>query len=632
MKNSETTRATILSIIIITIMLVSGTLSLPRANAAKPPTLATFLNYELAGNTFATPGFSVGVTCPNTSGTCQSTEGEPQIRADRSGGFYASSESTFCVIGGQCGGTFAWKSTDGGNHFTTLPLPNSVSAGGVGISPAGGDTDIAVAPVKNANGFYNIYVASLQSRPPLLDVYVSTSKDGGASWSINPTGASIPVDDREWIAADGANKVCLSYHAQPATNTIVVDCSYDAGATFTQHASSFDANHIAFLAGFNNIIGNLAIDPRNHVIYQTFSSIATLPELASCTIACHVHTVWIAVSIDGGNSFTDYTVYNNPDVNVDYGHQFINVSVDDSGNVYAVYTDNHNVFYSFSTSFGQAWFGPYQINNAPSATAIMPWSSAAGKGGLDVVWYGSSYYDGVNPPDTYPDTATWQVYFAQNLQALTPNGAFTQVAASGTIHYGAVCESGVTCTGNRDLLDDFGVAASPTTGLAAIVYTDDQFVNSALEPATVRNSGSAVCDASTTNTVDCSHTNIAVQTGGSGLKQLKHHFETSGQDFEQRDLSLAQPSFTIQGTNTGTTPITSINLQISGQPLSLTWNTAFPLQPGQYATATTTTLPLGLVPVVGQIYTITTTATMADGTTETQADNSIYTLGAGLGL
>ncbi len=643
-NNTRLAKALLLSLLAITSAVFVATAALPKAAAdggegggggTVTATPATFTNYELAGNPFNTPNFSVGTTCPNTSRTCQNTEGEPQIRADKSGNFYGSSEDVFCVIGGQCGGTFAWKSTDGGSHFTTLPLPNSVSAGGAGISPAGGDTDIAVAPRKNSNGFYNIYVASLQSNPPLVNVYVSTSKDGGATWSINPTSASIPVDDREWIAADGASKVCVSYHAQPLTNTIVVDCSYDAGKTFTQHASAFDAAHIAFLAGFNNVIGNLAIDPRNHIIYQVFSSIANAPELASCTVFCHVHTVWIGVSIDGGNTFTDYTVYNNPNVNVDYGHQFINVSVDTAGNVYVVYSDNHNIFYSFSKTFGQTWSGPYQVNKSPSATAIFPWSSAGAAGALDIVWYGTSYYDGVNPPDNYPSTASWNVYFAQNLQALTPNSAFTQVAASGIIHYGGVCESGVACTGNRDLLDDFGVAASPTTGSATIIYTNDQFINSTLEPATRRNSGSYVCTRSLSNSVDCSHTDIAVQTGGTTLNQKLHNFETDEEDFEETDLSGNgghAPDFNMHGINTGNSAITSISAQISSLPLTLSWNIAFPLQPGLDAKATTTTLPLALILAVGSIYTVTITATMADGTTETQTTSAIYTLGAGLGL
>ena len=630
-------------------MLVSSLLHPAAANGSgtiTTATPATFTNYELAGNPFNNPFYSVGTTCPNTSRTCQNTEGEPAIRADPSGNFYGSSEDAFCVIGGLCGGTFAWKSTDGGAHFTTLPLPNSVSTGplpptctsqcnGSGLSPAGGDTDTAVASAKNSNGFYNIYVASLQSKPPLANVYVSTSTNGGASWSINPTGASIPVDDREWIAADGANKVCLSYHAQPLTNDIIVDCSYNAGLVFTQHASAFDPAHISFLAGFNNVIGNLAIDPRNHVIYQAFSSISSAAELASCGASCHVHTVWLAVSIDGGNSFTDYIVYNNPDTTVDYGHQFINVSVDKAGNVYVVYNDDHNMFYSFSQTFGQSWSGPYQINKPPSNTAIFPWSSAGSAGTLDVVWYGTSYYDGINHPDTYPSTAAWYVYFSQNLAALTPNSPWTQVAASGIIHYGGVCEAGVTCTGNRDLLDDFGVAASPTTGLAAIIYTNDQFINSTAEPATHRNNGSYVCTASLTNSVDCSHTDIAVQTGGTTLSQKHHHFETDDEDFEEMDLSGDgghSPDFSMRGENDGTTSISSITATINGLPLALSWSNTFLLQPGQTATATTVNTPLGLVLAVGNIYTVTITAALADGTTETQTTNTVYTLGAGIGL
>src|SRR5437016_3442346 len=486
------------------------------ANAASPST-PTFTNYELAGNPFR-HGFSVGVTCPNGAGTCQNTDGEPAIRADPAGNFYGSSENVFCVIGGLCGGTFAWKSTDNGNHFTTLPLPDSVSSGSVGFSPAGGDTDIAVAPALNTNGQYNIYVASLATTPPLANVYVSTSHDGGASFTLNPTGATIPVDDREWIAADGANKVCVSYHAYATTNNLFVTCSYDGGTTFAQVANAFDAN--------------------------------------------------------------------------------------------------------------QPWHGPYQNSKTPSNTAIMPWSAALGNGALDVVWYGTSYYDGVNTPDNYPMKAAWQVYFAQNLAATTPGSKFSQNTASGIIHYGGVCEAGVTCTGNRDLLDDFGIAASPTTGSAAIIYTNDQYLNTAAEPATTRTSGSGVCTQSLSNSVDCSHTDIAIQTGGSTLLSTKHHLRASI-NFEQLSQT---PSLNIQISNIGDGAIASLSIQLSGRPLTLSWNPAMPLQSGQTASTTTTNTPLGLVLTVGGIYQVTITATLSDGSTDSQTLNAIYTLGAGIGL
>jgi hypothetical protein len=350
-------------------------------------------------------------------------------------------------------------------------------------------------------------------------------------------------------------------------------------------------------------------------------------------VNCGTHSVWIARSLDGGLTFTNYEVYDNPNVSMSYGHQFVNVSVDRAGNVYVVYSDNHNLFYSFSTNFGQTWSGPSQINQSPSNTAIFPWSSAGSAGGLDVVWYGSGYYDGVNPPDSYPIAASWYVYFAQNLQATTVGSTFTQVAASGIIHYGGVCESGVTCTGNRDLLDDFGVAASPATGLAAIIYTDDQYLNTAAEPA--NSQGSAPCTASTSNSSDCSHTDIAVQTGGSGVNQPHgHHFEVEEEDFEETDLSNDgnhAPEFNLQITNTGTVAITSLSAQVSGLPLTFTWN-SLPPQAGQAITGSTTNVPAGLALAVGNIYPVTITATMSDGTTETLTTDALYTLGAGLGL
>jgi hypothetical protein len=454
---------------------------------------STFVNYQL-GTT------AVGESCPNTTTPCTNFAAEPQIRADRAGNFYASSEN------GLGGGTDAWKSTDGGLHYTYLVSPNAgSSSNNTGFAPGGGDTDLATAPAQNTLGYYNVYVASLS----LANIDVSTSTDGGKTFTLNPTSATIPGDDREWIAADGASKVCISYH-DVATFNIDVNCSYNAGTTFTQLGDAIDSAHAYNID--NNEIGNLAIDPSNHYIYQTFSGIDQ-SDLVGSTLGTGVgyHVVYMAVSTDGGKTFTDYKVYDNPVVSTSYGHQFVNVSLDTAGNLYSVYSDNHNLYYSFSTTHGQTWSGPYQVNASPSATAIEPWSVAGSAGKLDVVWYGTSYYDGVNPPDSYPSSAAWNVYFAQNLSATKAGSSFTQVQASPVNHYGGVCEGGISCTGNRDLYDDFGVAANPLTGLASIVYSDDQYDSS--QPTG--------CTPSQSNTSACDHTAIATQTGGAVIYSTK---------------------------------------------------------------------------------------------------------------
>jgi hypothetical protein len=467
------------------------------AGAASGKGGGAFTSFSLAEAT--------GTTCPGSS-ACSNIASEPAIRADGAGRFFGSSEN------GLGGGTVAFRSTDNGLHYTTLASPDAGSqTNDTGFAPGGGDTDMAVAPdVNPATGNYNVYVASLS----LANVDVSVSTDGGQTWTLNPITTPETVDDREWIAADGSFGYCFSYH--DAQQGITVGCGKTVGSTgvagTTQYASALDANH-AFQTSENEI-GNLAIDPSSHVIYQGYSAITTAaetacaPQLGVSAGTCNYHGVYMAVSTDGGLTFTDYPVYVNPDPTVGYGHQFVNVSVDRAGNVYSVYTDDHHVYYSFSTDRGKTWSGPYLITTT-SGTQIFPWSTAGDAGKLDVVYYQTPYYDGVNTPDNYPDSAAWTVGFAQNLRATTPSSGWSRQTASPTNHYGGVCESGVTCTGNRDLYDDFGVAASPTTGLASIIYSDDQY-----DPNGPNSSG---CDASTTNTGSCDHTAIATQTSGTGI-------------------------------------------------------------------------------------------------------------------
>lgn len=297
------------------VLAVVGIAALGAASAADghgnkgPHASATFTAFSLAE--------TASVTCPGST-DCNNFAAEPQIRAAGDGTFYGSSEN------GLGGGTVAFKSTDGGLHYVTLASPNQVSSTNTtGFAPGGGDTDIAVAPEKNAQGVFNVYVASLS----LADVDVSTSTDGGKSWSLNLTSATIPVDDREWIAADGASKVCISYH-DIATFNIDVACSLDAGKTFLQPGFAIDTNHL-FLIN-DNAIGNLAIDPASHTVYQVFSGLANMTEAVT---GAGFHAVWMGVSTDGGKTFVDHPVFVNPNRNVSYGHQFTQVSIDRAGNV-----------------------------------------------------------------------------------------------------------------------------------------------------------------------------------------------------------------------------------------------------------------------------------------------------------
>jgi hypothetical protein len=143
-----------------------------------------------------------------------------------------------------------------------------------------------------------------------------------------------------------------------------------------------------------------------------------------------------------------------------------------------------------------------RVNRPPARTAIFPWAVAGDDGRLDVVYYGSSYADGATSPERFPASAAWHVYLAQSLDATSRRPEFDQTRVTAPVHFGGVCEGGIGCTGNRDLFDAFGVAASPLTGLASIVYTDDQAVP---QPGCTPEQG---------NTFACDHTMVATQTAG----------------------------------------------------------------------------------------------------------------------
>jgi hypothetical protein len=100
-----------------------------------------------------------------------------------------------------------------------------------------------------------------------------------------------------------------------------------------------------------------------------------------------------------------------------------------------------------------------------TATEIFPWLSAYG-GTIDVVYYGTTASSRLDP------NAVWNVYLAQS----TDSGAsFTQSVASNTAnHVGPICNINYDCgPGKRNMLDLFGVAIDPLTGLARIAYADD---------------------------------------------------------------------------------------------------------------------------------------------------------------
>jgi hypothetical protein len=403
------------------------------------------------------------------------------------------------------GNSDIWRSSDGGQTYQWVADPFGPLRNEMGL--AGEDTDVAVANERNAAGFYNVYVASLWALPaavgnaPAGDIDLAISQDGGRSWLVDKLSASVPLDDRPWLAADGACTVYLAYHAGPTVATVVN--KYDlcdladtaAGATLVPVASSRYLHLLPNLAQnkrdiyVNGSFGKIVVDDSStsrfrHRIYIPAMDCGALTATQEVNRAlgngqhCPGPTdVHVIIGTDGGRSWSLVPVATGTTMSFPIWATWL--ATDAAGNVYLVWWEERHVYLDVSTDGGEHWTAPLQVDQAPSDTSIFATAAGGAPGVVELAWYGT---DRAAAPDNTavmgqpgsPTSAPWYVYWARS----TDGGrTFTQTAATGVIHRGAECVGGDQCnnfSNKRDLLDDFGLAISPTTTLASIAYTSDQ--------------------------------------------------------------------------------------------------------------------------------------------------------------
>ncbi|MGZ4646263.1 MAG: sialidase family protein [Blastococcus sp.] len=397
-------------------------------------------------------GFGYGEMQSQTVGAAgcgTNTTGEPSLHVSRSNLVGLGSEE------GVGSGSEFWRAPQVGGSATASPCglkysgqPNAVSHTGA----SGGDIDTAFAPQKSAAGTYRLYLASLN----LGSINVAVSNDNGASFSQTPVQAGIPGDDREWIAAYGADTSLLSYH-DIATSNIDVLRSDDGGGSYTQVSRVIpDTDYKAQ----NNELGNLVIDHNRATTggfwaYQSFVAPSADPGATGNTT---YNEAFLGVSSDGGHTWADKPI----PCSTRFGssgldHNFPNVSVAPNGTLYYAVSNDKSVYVARSSDHGSTW----SCSGAISATvkAIFPWIVAT-SAGEDLVYYGAV---GTGA------SQTWYVYFAQNPQQRVGGWSTKQLMP---VHTGPVCEGGVSCSGGRQLLDDFAVDTDHA-GWAHIAYSHD---------------------------------------------------------------------------------------------------------------------------------------------------------------
>ena len=438
--------------IFIALVLCSGSAWLALFSFAATPRTVSYVS---GGFTFATP---VELVKSPISPIFFQQDGEPEIHVDNYGDIYVT------AINGVPGGTDLWKSTDKGASFVYLGEPDGaqdhcntlLQCAGLG----GGDDSTDVSP-----GGY-LYVSSLW----IGNVTVSTSMDGGTggtepgqAWQVNPTAASVIVDDRQWIAAYGPQTLNMTYRQAPGTGDLFFNKSTDAGKTF--------GTPVLMRTG-NSTEGNLVVDPYNGNLYTT-----TIPTTAH-------NEIHLLKSTNGGATWAETTAYSGASTS-NAGHKFTILAVDRGGNLHLVFSESHvdgsfHVYLTSSTDQGATWLAPVQVDSGTGDTtfAVMTWVVAGSPGVVDITWLGSP-----NSPSTFP--SAWFVYFAQTRNALSTTGVTfnEQKVLTKSIHDQDICFNGSGCTdnprqggGNRDLLEYYTVTIDPT-GNANIAFPDSLTVD-----------------------------------------------------------------------------------------------------------------------------------------------------------
>jgi len=425
-----------------TVLLLAGTAVTPAADAVV--TLPT-------GGTVG--GFGYGQLQSQTIGAAgcgTNTAGEPSIHVSKANLVGAGSEE------GVGSGSEYWRATQVGGTAKASPCalnysgqPNAVSK----IGASGGDIDTAFAPQKSSLGTYRSYVASLN----LASINVAVSNDNGATFTQTPVQAGDPADDREWIAAYGADTSLLTYH-DIVTNNIDVLRSDNGGTAYQQISQVIPATD--YKAG-NNELGNLVIDhnhptPDGFRAYQAF--VAPSADPGATSTGASFNEAFLGVSEDGGHTWGNKPITCSTKFGANgLDHNFPNVSVAPNGTLFYTVSNDKSIYAAESTDHGDTWACSAAISTV--GQAIFPWIVAT-SAGEDLVYYGAV---GTG------SSQTWYVYFAQNRKQSLTGWTTKQLMP---VHQGQVCEGGVSCTGGRQLFDDFGIDTDQS-GWAHIAYSHD---------------------------------------------------------------------------------------------------------------------------------------------------------------
>ena len=409
--------------------------------------------------------------------------------------------------------SFIYRSNDGGQSFH---LTEGNALGKQATCIGGGDTELQVDRVSGA-----LYFSDLQG---LTNFSNSTSSDSGRTWQTTCTAVNGTGVDRQWIGVDtnggsaavgdgaSAGRLYEDYDNvdqnsaqdfllgnQLVMNESIDGVHYGSGCTV---AGAPCPGPPAVISRDEGIPGNVVVDdsassPYKHTVYAVHTGSANNSVIVSYCRgkAGDVTAAQVA------NDCSDPTQVQPLDpgrVNVNWhdsvartpcqcttGSLFASLAIDRAGDLYVVWaqypTDaagEHNgpgaIMLAVSTDGAQSWRGPFQVSPTSLGNNVMPWVTVGDPGRIGVAWYGApqAAFNGIYGPDQLDD-GTWNVYYAQSLNALGSAPSFTVTKVSDhQAKFGNISTEGLGGSPDRSLGDFMQVRAG-LHGEAIISYVDD---------------------------------------------------------------------------------------------------------------------------------------------------------------